>query len=61
MDYLQQQSEHPLYEVQEGDSLLKIAYLNNVNERSIIQLNDLLGSEVYPGQVLKLPISKDVA
>lgn len=38
-----------------------IAYLNNVSERSILMLNDMISSEVYPGQIIKLPIPKDAS
>ena len=34
--YLVDEPQHPTYEVQVGDSLMKIAYLNNVSERSLI-------------------------
>ena len=42
--------------MQKGDSLMKIAYLFNVSERSIVSLNNLPSSQVLPGQIIKLPM-----
>lgn len=38
---------------------MKVAYMNQVSERSLMMLNDLLSPDVYPGQIIKLPIPKD--
>jgi|APSaa5957512535_1039671.scaffolds.fasta_scaffold161078_1 LysM repeat protein len=35
---------------------MKVAYVNNVSEKSIFQLNDLSNETIVPGMKLKLPI-----
>lgn len=48
---------HVKYTIKQGDTLIKIAYINNISERSILQMNGLHDNmSVFPGQVIKLPI-----
>ena len=47
------------YTVKPGDSIMKIAYMHNVSERSLLQVNNLLSNAITPGQVLKLPLKKE--
>ena len=45
------------YEVQSGDSLGKIAYLNNTSVKSLKEANSLTSNRIYPGQTLTIPNS----
>lgn len=49
------------YVVQKGDTLYSIARKNNVLLQDLINVNNLTDYELYVGQILKLPLSEDVA
>ena len=42
------------YQVRADDSLLKIAYIFNMNISFLKSLNNLISDDVYPGQILKV-------
>lgn len=43
------------YTVQEGDSLWKIARLHKVKVDELVQLNELVKDQLYPGMILLIP------
>ena len=47
------------YKTQPNDSMLKIAYLINMNITQLKRINDLLSEELYPGQIIKVIIARD--
>jgi LysM repeat protein len=50
------------YKTQPNDSMLKIAYLINMNVTHLKRINDLLSDELYPGQIIKviIPLDADI-
>ncbi len=47
------------YKTKPNDSLLKIAYLFNMNITNLKRINDLLSEELYPGQIIKVIVASD--
>lgn len=45
------------YIVQKGDTLYSIANANNISVDELVDLNDLINSDIYPGQELLISIS----
>ena len=45
------------YIVQKGDTLYSIANSNNTTIDELVNLNDLVTNNIYPGQILKIPAS----
>lgn len=47
------------YKTQTNDSMLKIAYLFNMNITNLKRMNDLLSEELYSGQIIKVNVASD--
>ena len=61
-DTPQEEAEAPgTYTVQAGDTLNKIGALLGVDWTEIVTLNDIIGTQIYAGQVLIVPIPADSA